>query len=225
MPARAFFEPRFGYDFSNVRIHTGAQAAESARSVKAMAYTLGPNIVFGSGKYEPATMVGQRLLAHELTHVLQQKGAPKVGSATVQRQAEGSEPTTQGVLNPVPEKGKTCLNAEKGFSRKEPEPPCPKPTHRGTKELARFGFCSDSNQPVDTESFDAELEAIVKKQPKSTRFLVHGHASTDGDPAGNFRLSCHRANQVSQALRDRGVTADRIETGSRGAHQRVPRRS
>ena len=222
MPARAFFEPRFGYDFSNVRIHTGAQAAESARSVKAMAYTLGPNIVFGSGKYEPATMVGQRLLAHELTHVLQQKGAPKVGSATVQRQAEGSEPTTQGVLNPVPEKGKTCLNAEKGFSRKEPEPPCPKPTHRGTKELARFGFCSDSNQPVDTESFDAELKAIIKKQPKSTRFLVHGHASTDGDPAGNFRLSCHRANEVSQALRDRGVTADRIETGSRGPTSEFP---
>ena len=69
---------------------------------------------------------------------------------------------------------------------------------------------------------DAELEAIVKKQRKSTRFLVHGHASTDGDPAGNFRLSCHRANRVSQALRDKGVTADRIETGSRGPTQEFP---
>ena len=124
---RGFFENRFGHDFSQVRLHTDAKAAESARSVKAMAYTLGHNIVFGTGKYDPATMTGQRLLAHELTHVLQQKESPKAGSATVQRQAEGSEPTTQGLLNPVTEKGKTCSSAEKGFSRKEPESPCPSP--------------------------------------------------------------------------------------------------
>lgn len=68
---RAFLEPRFGYDFSGVRIHTDAKAAESARAVSALAYTLGQDIVFASGQYAPHTTSGQRLLAHELTHVVQ----------------------------------------------------------------------------------------------------------------------------------------------------------
>ncbi len=69
---RAFMEPRFGHDFSGVRVHTDAKAAESARSVNALAYTVGRNIVFGTGQYEPGTGEGRRLLAHELTHVVQQ---------------------------------------------------------------------------------------------------------------------------------------------------------
>ena len=69
---RAFFEPRFGHDFGKVRIHTDAQAAESARSVNALAYTVGRNMVFESGKYQPETPQGISLLAHELTHVVQQ---------------------------------------------------------------------------------------------------------------------------------------------------------
>ena len=74
-PVRAFFEPRFGYDFSGVRVHTDGQAVDSARSVKAHAYTLGQDIVFGSGQYAPETPAGKQLLAHELTHVVQQTGA------------------------------------------------------------------------------------------------------------------------------------------------------
>jgi hypothetical protein len=69
---RAFMEPRFGHDFSGVRVHTDARAAESARSVNALAYTVGRNVVFGPGQYVPETSKGQRLLAHELTHTLQQ---------------------------------------------------------------------------------------------------------------------------------------------------------
>jgi hypothetical protein len=71
---RAFFEPRFGYDFSQVRVHSDAKAAESARAVNALAYTVGPDVVLGAGDYAPATSAGQRLLAHELTHVIQQGG-------------------------------------------------------------------------------------------------------------------------------------------------------
>lgn len=71
---REFFEPRFGADFGGVRIHTDARAASSARAVNALAYTVGPNLVFGEGHYAPGTIAGQRLLAHELTHVLQQQG-------------------------------------------------------------------------------------------------------------------------------------------------------
>ncbi len=69
---RAFMEPRFGYDFSQVRVHTDARAAESARAVNALAYTVGRDVVFGEGQYEPETSEGKRLLAHELTHVVQQ---------------------------------------------------------------------------------------------------------------------------------------------------------
>src|SRR5262249_31734196 len=69
---RAFMEPRFEHDFSHVRVHTDAKAAESARAVDALAYTVGRDVVFGSGRFQPNTSVGQQLLAHELTHVLQQ---------------------------------------------------------------------------------------------------------------------------------------------------------
>lgn len=71
-PVRAFFEPRFGQDFSHVRLHADARAADTARSVNARAFTVGRDIAFGAGEYAPGTAAGQRLLAHELTHVVQQ---------------------------------------------------------------------------------------------------------------------------------------------------------
>ena len=72
---RAFMEPRFGHDFSEVRVHADAAAAESAREINALAYTVGRDIVFGDGQYAPQTLPGQKLLAHELTHVRQQSSA------------------------------------------------------------------------------------------------------------------------------------------------------
>ncbi len=73
LEARSFYEPRFGYDFSNVKIHTDTVAAKSAQSINALAYTSGNNIVFNSGQYAPNTESGKRLLGHELTHVVQQQ--------------------------------------------------------------------------------------------------------------------------------------------------------
>jgi hypothetical protein len=75
--SRAYFEPRFGQDFSGVRVHTDARAAQSARAVDALAYTVGQHIVFDAGQYAPGTPDGRRLLAHELAHVVQQ--GPVVG--------------------------------------------------------------------------------------------------------------------------------------------------
>jgi hypothetical protein len=69
---RSFMEPRFGHDFSGVRVHTDGRAATSAREVYANAYTVGHNIVFGAGRFVPRTYEGKRLIAHELTHVVQQ---------------------------------------------------------------------------------------------------------------------------------------------------------
>jgi uncharacterized protein DUF4157 len=75
----SFMEPRFGHDFSSVRIHSDSRAAQAARSVNALAYTLGTNVVFGAGQYQPETNIGRRLLAHELTHVIQQSAtAPRI---------------------------------------------------------------------------------------------------------------------------------------------------
>ena len=70
--ARAFMEPRFGHDFSQIRVHADSRAAASAEAVRALAYTVGQEVVFGAGQYEPGTTEGRRMLAHELAHVVQQ---------------------------------------------------------------------------------------------------------------------------------------------------------
>jgi len=68
-------EQRFGHDFSRVRVHTDAQAEESTRALSARAFTIGRDVVFGSGHYAPGTVAGKRLIAHELTHVIQQNSS------------------------------------------------------------------------------------------------------------------------------------------------------
>lgn len=82
---RAFFEPRFGHDFGSVRIHRDAAAAASAQEISARAYTAGHHVVFGAGGYLPASREGRSLMAHELAHVVQQRG-------TVQRASVWTEP-------------------------------------------------------------------------------------------------------------------------------------
>lgn len=79
---RAVLEPRFGHDFSRVRVHTDARASASAERVRAEAYTVGPDIVFAAGRYAPGASAGTHLLAHELAHVVQQgAAAPRPGAA------------------------------------------------------------------------------------------------------------------------------------------------
>ena len=72
---RGFMEPRFGHDFGHVRVHNDAKAADSARAVNALAYTVGRNVVFGANEFAPTTRQGCELLAHELAHTVQQRGA------------------------------------------------------------------------------------------------------------------------------------------------------
>lgn len=79
--SRAFMEPRLGHDFSRVRVHTDSSAAESARDVNALAYTVGNNLVFGTGQFSPNTTSGKMLLAHELTHVVQQNTSESLSQA------------------------------------------------------------------------------------------------------------------------------------------------
>jgi hypothetical protein len=109
---RAFFEPRFGHDFSRVRVHTDGQAMESARSVGALAYTVGRDVVFGAEQYSPGTTEGAELLAHELTHVVQQSAGARHTSTvvevacqdnTTEREAEiGAEAVMSAHVAPAP---------------------------------------------------------------------------------------------------------------------------
>ncbi|WP_339378167.1 eCIS core domain-containing protein [Calothrix sp. NIES-2100] len=99
---RAFMEPRFGHDFSRVRVHSGEAAERSAWDVKAHAYTVGHNIVFGTSQFVPGSTTGRQLLAHELAHAIQQSGSPPAtwssasqvlrptSTTLVQRQETGS---------------------------------------------------------------------------------------------------------------------------------------
>jgi hypothetical protein len=82
---RVFTEARFGHDFSQVRVHRDAKAAESAQAVNALAYTVGHDVVFGAGQYQPGTSAGKRLLAHELTHVIQQSSPLRGSTSALQR--------------------------------------------------------------------------------------------------------------------------------------------
>jgi hypothetical protein len=90
---RGFMEPRFGRDFSQVRVHTNSQADASAQAVHASAYTVGNNIVFRHNHYQPASSAGRTLLAHELTHVLQQSNR----TASVQRALPGAVYTDSSI--------------------------------------------------------------------------------------------------------------------------------
>jgi hypothetical protein len=97
---RQDMEQRFGYDFSTVRVHADAKAAASARAVNALGYTVGSSIIFDVGQYAPHTSAGQKLLAHELTHVVQQSQssrAPQTRSVSrtphdaAEREAENTD--------------------------------------------------------------------------------------------------------------------------------------
>ena len=110
--ARAYMEPRFGRDFSRVRVHCDAEAAESARSIDALAYTSGQHIAFGAGGYAPATAAGRKLLAHELAHTIQQNGAS--GASAVRRRRI---PDAANLTSILPAGGTDLAAHEEGLVR------------------------------------------------------------------------------------------------------------
>jgi len=110
-----FFAARFGHDFSHVRVHADAQAAESARSVSALAYTVGSHVVFGAGQFSPGTHAGQRLLAHELAHVVQQTGRSTSTPRAVTDQRDGGAAPTANVPRPP-------HSMRSGLIQRQPEP-------------------------------------------------------------------------------------------------------
>ena len=132
---RADLEPRFGADFSRVRVHTDAQAAASARAVNALAYTVGNNIVFGAQRYAPTVPDGRRLLAHELTHVLQQSFAPQTAPLAVgptddafEHEADRVARRVTGAEMSPPGHGERSVAVRPiGTLQREPDPQAPTP--------------------------------------------------------------------------------------------------
>lgn len=96
---RERFAGAFGDPLSDVRVHTGTGADALARSVAARAFTTGSDVFFASGEYRPGTGDGDRLLAHELTHVVQQRGAPTTGPLTVSEPGDAQETEAEAVAH------------------------------------------------------------------------------------------------------------------------------
>lgn len=142
---RARMEPRFGHDFSGVRVHTGPEADRSALSLGAQAYTLGRHLVFSNGRYAPHTGEGQRLLAHELTHFVQQQtpGGPR----TPQLKAVATRFQDEPTLDEISDGKKVLKEGDKGEA-----------VIRITTALSELGHYTNS---VIDENFDPPLTSAV----------------------------------------------------------------
>lgn len=134
MATRAFMEPRFGQDFSRVRIHADLRASHAADAAQAQAFTFGGDIVFGSGKFAPSTPGGQKLLAHELTHVVQQGAANAATQSPAEAAGEGATEAGNLLTSRVSEPGRLQRKPRDGKDSQKTES-CP-PMETGESEEA-----------------------------------------------------------------------------------------
>lgn len=235
---RAFMEPRFGHDFSRVRVHTDARAGESAQAVNALAYTVGNDIIFARGSYVPHTISGDKLLAHELTHSVQQSGASPTMTGSlpignvddgVEREAGHSadavirgEPaevageTLRPVLRRQPQPEKSASPPEK----KEGTPASGAGTtvRSSATILDKFELDSDVLLPahrkvVDKLAWSIALHVGMLAKGRAT-IAITGHTDRSGDEQRNQNLGQRRADNVhaslEEALRGQRVTAEQI---------------
>jgi hypothetical protein len=213
---RTFFEPRFGRDFSHVRVHTGTEAAESARRVQANAYTVGEHLVFDAGHYAPGTDEGQKLLAHELTHVLQQSRAPqrvqRFGSSTDLWSTDvdvGENPTPQEMYKAFV--GKDIDQASEKLARKLHEYVLKHPNpYKFILDL--FELISSSYEDNVAAAFvalltDLELNQFAASEQGRAALDMLYEAMITGDVSGFERWQAARIEQfgLANARKRQGV--------------------
>lgn len=223
---RNFFEPRLGYDFSGVRIHTNQQAAESAHEVRALAYTIGRDIVFGSGQFAPESVRGRRLIAHELVHVVQQNDAKNTtGLDRFSKNARDGESESVAARWQSNAKASHAISIQRmgDLHERPPGLSCPLPnTSSGTViSNVLFGLNSNALTPggiADVASFIGRWNATGTRP----QVRVDGFASVDGPQAFNWTLSCNRAEAVVHELThptggNPGIPAGSIDKFAQGA--------
>jgi len=193
-------EQRLGYDFSRVRVHSGAAVEQSAREVNAHAYTVGHDMVFGAGQFAPGTHEGQRLIAHELTHVVQQTGATHrpPAFAHLQTKAFTAERLNAPIIMRAPLD--ESPGGKRRFAVSLAKTPAPKVvrTKLGAQLTVYFGQNISS---LNYESF-AEVEKFAKEWGGlgEAMVFVEGFASTEGTDEHNLALSRKRREEVIAIL-------------------------
>jgi hypothetical protein len=169
---RTDMEARMGQDFSDVRVHTGDAADASARSVSAHAYTVGSNIVFQRGTYDPGTTQGQTLLAHELTHVVQQRSGPvdgtpaaggvKVSDPSDRFEVEAASNAERVMSQPTSAapamQAAPAVSAAPSAVQAAHDPSMPAVQREGEEEEEMQGAHDDSLGPVQREAAEEEEE-------------------------------------------------------------------
>jgi len=230
--ARAFFEPHFGFDFSRVRVHSDSKAAKAARSMDAAAWTVGEHIGFDAGRYEMNSPRGRRLLAHELTHVVQQNGAGHAGELRMGPRGDASEKEADRAASSAFSHGRVAVQGRSPLSVQcqpnqtslpELDPAA------GASPMIAAAIGSITIDQFATGKSDipaahkAELDRTAKyivsllKQYPGSKVQVVGHTDAVGKDEDNQTLGQSRADAVQKALADKGVMAEAIQTESRGA--------
>jgi outer membrane protein OmpA-like peptidoglycan-associated protein len=227
---RAAFESRFGQSFDHVRLHDDARAHASAQAIGARAYTVGEHMVFGAGALTSETLAGRHLLAHELTHVLQQRSAspsPGVGLA-IGRPHDAAEGEADRTAHAVAS-GKGDVPQRFTAAGALVQRAC------GAAAIgARAAECADRDPlfvtghpvfrfDVNCDDFaageEARLRGVAAALPAAGPIVVHGYASTDGDPDFNEHLSCARARRAEAVLSGpggAGIDPARVTTERHG---------
>jgi hypothetical protein len=158
---RTFMESRFGHDFSRVRVHTDGRAAESARAVDALAYTVRSDIVFGSHQYAPASTAGRELLAHELAHVMQQEQA--VPGTTV---ARISQPSDSGETN-AEHLSRSALAGERPVTQVSASSPV-----LSRRVIPRLVHCTAGEDGAPADPVAALTDIVGQAEEMTTEFAV-----------------------------------------------------
>lgn len=190
--ARRYFETRFGRDLSTVRIHTSSESAGMAKALNAQAFTTGRDVFFGEGKYAPGTRDGNTLLAHELTHTIQQGAAARSRAAPPIMRA----PQSSGMGD------KTADLSLLGSDIRKPAIFRHEGSIMAIIYFAQDSFLLDGPNLKMVESLGDELGMM-----RNPIVSVDGHASTEGDAEYNLNLSKMRSFGVETILRSKLVTS------------------
>lgn len=224
--ARVDLERRFGHSFADVRVHTDPAASAAARDIGARAYTVGNHIAFRDGYFAPGSPEGRRLLAHELTHVLQQRaglfrqhGMSQPGDPDEAHAERTAEAVLRGApqgeaITAAPVAGAAATaSASAAYVQRACGPEIGAPsgcTGLGGDVYLGEPFLFDASCDTFRAGEAARLQAFARALPAGSTVVIHGFASEEGDPAFNDRLSCQRARTARTLLIAAGVDAGRI---------------